>query len=767
MRHTKLLNHPWSSFWITHPNNPSQEYGIYHFRKVFHLYHSPTKFTIRISADNRYRLFINGTAVNSGPVSGDVSNWYFDTIDIALYLKQGSNTVAVSVWNMGEFSAVHQLSAKTCFFLQGDNHTQKCINTNSTWKVIKNNAYTPCSLNNQARLNAYLAIGPGDHVNSKLYPWNWEKANYDDRSWENAVEICHPTPKKCKKINIWKLTERNIPLFKEKITRFPYVRRSSFEINNQSFLQGRQDLVIPSNQTVSVLLDENELTIAYPEIILSGGKDSMVKLIYAESLYEENGKKGNRNEIEGKNIYGNYDTFISDGGIKRCFRPLWIRTYRYLQLNITTTDEPLIVNDIYNLTTGYPLQLKAEFKSNDPSLQHIWNVGWRTAQLCAGEMYYDTPYYEQLQYVADTRIQALISLYTSGDNRLMRKAIVDFYHSIVDEGLTQSRYPSHKTQIIPAFSLFWVSMIHDYWMHCEGDQFVVQFLDSIDKIMLWFENKIDSQMKMLGPLTHWNFVDWNNFDERGTAPGSENGNSSIVSLHYSYTLKLAADLCNAFSKQAKAKHYFFISEEINQHTFSACFNLEKSLFADTPEQNSYSQHAGIWAVLSGSVPSYLVREVMKNILTDRTIGQATYFYQFYLFEALRKAEMTDLYLNLLTPWKDMLDLGLSTFAEKPEPSRSDCHAWSASPNYHFLSIICGIIPDLPGFKKVLIKPSPGSLTSIKGSMPHPLGIIKIKLIRNSDESGIVTILLPLQLTGMFIWKDKKTFLHGGKQTICL
>ena len=99
----------------------------------------------------------------------------------------------------------------------------------------------------------------------------------------------------------------------------------------------------------------------------------------------------------------------------------------------------------------------------------------------------------------------------------------------------------------------------------------------------------------------------------------------------------------------------------------------------------------------------------------------------------------------------MLKIGLTTFAEKPEPTRSDCHAWSASPDYDFLATICGIMPDAPGFSRVLIRPALGELTEVEGSMPHPKGMIRVKLRkRGAGISGEVE--LPPGVSGQVcIW----------------
>jgi len=763
----QLLKGAWSANWITHPGAYQREYGIYHFRKTFALTLVPSSFIIHVSADNRYRLLINGQPVCSGPARGDLFNWYYETIDIAPYLKPGDNTIAALVWNMGTLAPVAQVSNQTAFLVQGNTAPEEIVNTNSSWKVVQNKAYTPCSLDNGERLHSYMVVGPGDQVDGAQYPWNWEKPAYDDQSWGNAAEITHPQPVGYGTDNRWTLVPRSIPLFGESRMRFPAVRRCMGTKADQDFVAGKNSLKIPAHQTVSILLDAGVNTIAYPELLVTEGKGSSVKMTYAEALFDQQGNKGNRNDIENKEIRGNYDIFLPDGGKDRKFRPLWLRTYRYLQLDITTGDQPLILNDICSMTTGYPLVMKASFSSNDPSLQEIWKVGWRTAQLCAGETYFDCPYYEQLQYTGDTRIQALISLYGSGDDRLMRKAILDFYHSRTPEGLTQGRYPSNRLQIIPTFSLFWISMVYDYWMHRKDDAFVKQFLPAINEILEWYKVRVDQKTKMLGPLTWWNFVDWDNFNGWGTAPGADTGNSAIMTLQYSYTLNQAADLYRAFDHPGQTVDCKLLARELNDQTMQHCFNAKKGLLADTPDQLTYSQHANIWAVLSGAVLPAEAKVMLKKVLEDKSIGQATFFYRFYLVQALKKADMADLYYSQLSPWREMLKLGLTTFAEKPEPTRSDCHAWSASPNYDFLATICGIMPDAPGFSKVLIKPALGELTEVTANFPHPAGNIYVHLKRQGKNGIDAKISLPEGLTGTFVWKDRTIKIHDANQTITL
>jgi hypothetical protein len=762
-----LLNGGWSAQWITSPDAPQREYGVYHFRKTITLTTQPAKFVVNVSADNRYRLFVNGKAVCSGPARGDLANWFFETIDIAPYLKAGDNTIAALVWNMGVYAPVAQISNQTGFLLQANDKANDFINTGSSWKVIRDSAYTPCSTDNGARLRTYMVVGPGDQVNAANYPWGWEQPGYNDSTWLPARRLGGAVPYGYGSDNLWTLQPRNIPLMREQLQRVQSVRRTTNIETKGEFLQGGHPLTIPANQTVTILLDQGYNTVAYPEIALSQGKDAELKMTYAEALFTKDHQKLNRNEIDGKTIIGNYDIFQPDGANHRVFRPLWIRTYRYVQLDITTKDQPLVIDDLYGYATGYPFTVKASFTSNDQSLKQIWDIGWRTAQLCAGETYFDCPYYEQLQYEGDTRIQSLISLYVTGDDRLMRKALLDFYHSRVPEGLTQGRYPSNRLQVIPPFSLFWVSMIHDYWMNRKDDQFLSQFLIPVTGVLDWFENRIDDSQDMLGPMKWWSFVDWNEAFPGGTPDGAMDGNSSIITLQYVYTLQQAAELFAAFGHKQQAEHYRSLASRLSESVYKRCFDKRRQEMANTPEQKTFSQHASILAVMTGSVPKGEMQKVMNKVLTDSTLSQATFYYRFYLNQALKRAGMAGMYYSQLKPWREMIANGLTTFAENPDPTRSDCHAWSASPNYDFLATICGIGPGSPGFATARIEPAMGELTQATGVVPLPQGNIQVSLVKKGRDGIEADIQLPGDMKGEFHWRGQSVKLNGGRHKVGL
>src|SRR6185369_7222667 len=109
------------------------------------------------------------------------------------------------------------------------------------------------------------------------------------------------------------------------------------------------------------------------------------------------------------------------------------------------------------------------------------------------------------------------------------------------------------------------------------------------------------------------------------------------------------------------------------------------------------------------IPAAGARALMQRVLSDTTLIRSTYYFSFYLFEALRTAGLADRYVEQLAPWRGMLALGLTSTPENPEPTRSDSHAWAAHPNYGLLATVVGIRPSSPGFRTVVVAPALGPL----------------------------------------------------------
>jgi alpha-L-rhamnosidase len=767
----ELLRTRWKAHWIRPAGASPKAFGVYHFRKTFELPSAPQRFVIHVTADNRYELYVNGRRLLAGPARGDLDHWRFDTADIAKALAPGRNALAVVVWNFAEDAPMAQVTHETGLLVQGDTQAEAVVNSDRTWKAVRNDAVSLLPIDRAAISYEYFVGGPGEQVEGAKYPWGWESPDFHDAAWGGVSEVTIGGPRGIRDTpSRWMLVPRGIPPMQEAPERFARIARAEGAQPPADLLEGKTAWTIAPRTTATLLLDRGHLTTAYPELMTSGGRGASIALTYTEALRTtasggKKGEKGNRNEVDGKVVTGLRDRFVPDGGDSRLFRPLWWRTFRYVEVAVQTADEPLVIGDVRALFTAYPFEARGRFESSDPELSRIWEVGWRTARLCAHETYMDTPYWEQLQYIGDARIQALLSLYVGGDDRIVRNAIQLFDESRIPDGLTQSRYPTMLPQIIPPFSLFWIGMMHDLYAWGGDQVFAKRYLNGANATLEWFAARLVPS-DLLGRLEWWNFADWvegAGFSD-GEPPTDDGGSSVILSLQFVLALREAADLESAVGTPERAARYRALADRIGAAVKRAAWDESRRFFGDTPSKRTFSQHANLLAVLADLVPRADQAAFMRRVLDDRSLTQATYYFQFYLFRALAHAGLGDEYLARLGPWREMLSLGLTTWAETPEPTRSDSHAWSAHPNYGLLTTVAGVEPATPGFGTVRIEPHLGPLTSVAASVATPKGMIEVAYKR-SAESLTATVTLPPEVSGTFVWKGKETVLKTGTQKI--
>jgi len=750
------------------------------FRLRFEL-PQPTVIRSHASADERYQLFLDGQRIGRGPERGSDRTWFYDTYD--LDLSAGKHILTTLVWRLGEIGPLAQIGLKGGFILEAEGSFSELISTRSAiWETRPINGI---SFHNPElpQVGAAWFVEPIQVTDGSTYAWDIE--NGVGEGWTPAVRRVEdftflfgiqpehvlqpamlPAQISTKRLGgrvclvaagTWSDaqsvrvdTDANIP-----------VEAAAW----QALVDGSAHLIVPPHTRRQVIIDLGDYVCAYPQIQLSGGQASRVTIGWAEALHLDAAgqAKGQRDEIASRvfNAFAR-DVIISDGGTCRMFEPLWWRAGRYVELLIESSDQPLTVETFCLLETRYPLEMESSFSSSDERLGSVIPIALRGLQMCAHETYMDCPYYEQMMYVGDTRLEALTTYVISADDRLPRKAIQLFALSCLPDGSIQARYPARDIQVIPPFSLWWVGMVYDYAMWRGDRQFIASLLPIVRVVLDGFLAHIESNNLLRSP-NGWNFTDWVSEWPLGTPPDGFDGISGPLNWHLVYTLGLAIRLEEWAGDTLLAQLWQGWRDRVASAVKAAFWDEQRGLFADDLAHTRYSEHTQCLALLSGLLDGKQKRRTGESLLSDATLTRATIYFTHYLFETYYLLNASAAFFERMKLWFDLPAQGFKTTPEQPEPSRSDCHGWGAHPLYHCFASLLGIRPASFGFESVEIAPMPGHLAHLSGTMVYPHGQVTVDLDFETDlVSGSIS--LPAGINGVFRYQGKTVNLHQGNQT---
>ena len=513
---------------------------------------------------------------------------------------------------------------------------------------------------------------------------------------------------------------------------------------------------VPPHCSLRVLLELDDYYCGCPELTVSGGAGSELAVGWCEALAvtdEPSGRKDDRREWRGRYFHGIYDRFRMDGRRGAELFTLHYRAGRFVSIEVRTGAEPLEIDRFSLRESRYPVEFAAAFECGDDRFAECFRLACRTLEMCSHDTFMDCPFYEQLQYVGDTRIQALVTLAATPDDRLVRKALRLFASSQLESGLVQSRYPSRVTQVIPTFTPYFVGMVLD-WAKWRGGALARELFPAARRGTDAFERWLNRD-GLLEINRSWNFVDWPGW-KWGVPPDGEFGVSGVLNAQYLYTLEMTSELCELMEAPELAAHYRRRLAEQSERFVRAFWRPDAGLFADSLAGDAFSEHAQVFALLSHALPEEIRERCAATLFRRRDLTEATVYFTFYLFEVYREFNRPDLLIERLKIFFDMNTLGLKTMLEAPEPSRSDCHAWSAHPIWHFLTSLLGVRPAGAGFRQVEVRPQPGPLPFVRGKVCHPAGMIEVECDAHSAR-----VVLPAGVTGRFIAPDGRSFALGG------
>jgi hypothetical protein len=768
--------------WISSPDPAvATKPVVLHFRRAVQLNRRPSAFPVRVSADNRFILFVNGARVASGPSVGDITHWREATIDLARWLRPGRNVIAATVWDgvkplaLPANATPEQLSAArgaalftstapmfqqtiaTGFRLIGEGDAAAFSTDRPGWRVQRDAGHGFGNGWKQVKRWYYVAGNPEtiDATSAQFDPAGPQETG---TGWQDAA----PAPAAARTLVADRLPPQSYdPVPPGKVVRTDLAGGAAFPA---------RPVTVPANSKVRLLLQRDAMISAYPQLDVTGGAGASIKISWAEALYDAKMLKGDRDLIEDRKPVGIWDSFIADGQA-RTFAPLWWRTWRYAEIEVETKGQPLTLKAMRAFQTGYPFVQTGRFVSDDPDLARIFDVGWRTARLDAHETYMDTAYWEQLQYAGDTRLQMLISYAVSGDARLAEQAIDAFAASNVERGLMEAAYPTRSTNVIATFPLLWVGMLDDWRMRQRDPAPIVRHLDRMRTVLDWFE-RARQPSGLLGRNGLWNFIDWvgQPATDRDQFPSYGKSNEScLLSVSWLGALQQGARIEAAFGDKAIGAADQRRADALKQAIKERCWAPARGLFADNPDGDRFSQHMNALAILYDVVDQAEARAILdkivapgKGIGAPAGITPVSYYFGWYLAQAHLHAGLGDRYVGLLQTWRDLLKMHYTTWPEERDgagqsganaSTRSDSHAWSAHPTADLLGIVAGIGPGAPGYATLKVAPNLADLKRIEATAATPSGPVSVRYVRSGGSLN-VTVTRPSDLPGTFEWQGR-------------
>lgn len=705
----------WLAKWIGYRYDPREDLGVFEFRRVFES-RTGGPVSIRVSADQRYKLYLNGKLVGFGPQRGDLEHWFYETYDLDTVV--GENELVAVVWNFGYWAPMAQVSARTAFVCEDLDSGR--LSTPGEWEVRRFAGWEFAMMHNGIG-EYYIDVGPGEVRDFRAEPQEWQRPNVIAGA-ERRGATGGGTP--------WMLIPRTIPAMRYEDSGIEPIDRT---------IDWRADA--PPG---TFLLDFGQLLCAYPVLEASSPEGSHVRLTFAEALWQGHSHKGNRNDLKDKVFHGYQDrVFLTED--RNEFEPLWWRTFRFVLVEAVDAEgKPLesFTSSSFKLRaieTGYPIREESSFEADDPSVRPIWDVSVRTVERCAGETYFDCPYYEQLQYVGDTRVQALIGYYLGRDRALQRNAVETLGWSVMENGLTWSRYPSRQAQVIPPFSLWWVMMLWDQMLYDTHRSYEHGIAAQL------MGNVIEGFNHNAAEDGFWNFCDW----VPSWKWGQPNA-GALATMHQILASMARFAKMDRMSRGAISLIDELMGDSDPLHESLARYGARRVESYD--RVNGLVRHDADfdWEATEHAEALFRVYQMMAGqtpepwpdqALEQANAAQCTYYFSYYKHLAMCGAENPPDYMSLLQPWREQIENGLTTFAENPEPTRSDCHAWSAHPILGFFQIVAGVTSTAPSWTRARIRPNPGSLRRFVAKIAHPIDEFTV-----AYENGRFDIVSPIPFT---------------------
>ena len=667
---------PWKAHWIWLDGESPAAAGM--FRKEVVLTQTPQDVKAWLTADTKYRLYINGRLVSRGPVDigrdyqGDGSThcWFYDYRDLTSYFRKGTNVISAEVFQQWPIRFVVSRGQPGFLFeaeITGGDGKKITVKSDTDWHS-----------------QAALQFPNPTTFDAAQEPVGWRLPSFDDSAWSASRRVK----------DVWeKLLPSEIPPLME--ARYPVLRIEGLPKNK----------VVTGDGSFNVIFDR--VLSAYPTLVLKGGKG-------AELTIKMKRRKFN---------------VILDGSKQYFELPFMDEIAPSFIIELKNVTIPVEIVDIGANFTSQPVEYKGEFECSDDRLNQIWKASRWAVQICLQTHHLDSPnHQEPISDPGDYVIEAMVNNYAFAQPWLARQDLRKFAWLLQDVN-----YLNFHT----SYSLAWLQMLMDYYDYTGDKNLVVELAPYVHGLLDTYTSW-RGKNGLISEAPNYMFMDWVTIgDFECHHPPAVIGQGYLTAFYY-HGLEMAERVSTMTGDKARVEKYSQLRQEIGAAFNRELWVGGKELYRDgKPFQTSvkpskwlpadkdvetFSPHVNLLAVLYDLAPKERQAAIVEKVLAEKPLNTQPWFMH-WVFPAIDHAGLFDKYGNdQIRRW----EVAPKTQSFREMWSKGDfSHGWCSTPLVQMSATVLGVKPLTPGFKMISVHPELGDLTWAKGRVPTPQGDVMI------------------------------------------
>ena len=683
---------PLTASWIGKTVSQDEKEQYVRFRRKVVLPAQPASATVKISADSRYRLYINGKPIGFGPSRSYPHHQCVDVHEVTEAMQPGENLIAVLVYQPGYSYYSYACREKLGLWLTLEADGEPIAVSDDSWKTSRDPSFSD-------KARSISIYGAGQEVRDLRLAEPWIQPDFDEAGWEYAPVLGERIAGKPSKIPWAAMQIAPLENLVESVVQPPLIasdvgpyesNEDPHEVLRTAFLGssiGSRERQLPEVQGDLPSVKQGDVLLRCYDVGHTQAGSACLHIRGAQggekilvSYFEK--------ELEGQLILSDPTTYcqvrMTDSALlapgDNCFEPVTPRGGRFLLLGLIGPIPKGLSIEVEFRTRRYPLALTEKIEPKDPLLQRIVEMCWRTMQACALDGMVDCPWREQASWVGDSAITSGVVAEMCGEPRLLKRMLELASQGAAEDGILPGivTHESESTAVL-TFNFAWVEGLSKYQTITEDNDFVVELWGTLSAMLGRFQQDLDSDGLLISQPDRRHFLDW--------AELSPNEPSCLYNLRYLYALQLAASLASRLGKPEDARLGESWARLLSSAIRAKFFQDGK--WHDDAQASTRSQHIAAFLTLTGMIGVEEANQLLSEAVgcslgeEDNELVLMSPYMHYYLFRALQQTGRSEDILDIIKHrWSIWLDQGAPTAWENWEvdfPDGSHCHAWSAHP----------------------------------------------------------------------------------------